>query len=304
MTTQQHLLYTCRQYRLLIAGSRKATPVMLERAAQAVERAKARGWAILVGDNPLGVDAAVVAACNRFNVNYVCFGISAKPRNQQIRTVQQGGLGRYLRVAGADYAARDRNMADVADQGLFIWNGESRGTAAGYAYMQQLGKPADRLTFAVQRPAQPPANDESATQPAKPTTALVEVFLDTTASEDAHQGNYGFRALDGAGHLLYQKQAALPTIPATSADDAKMRLLAHALEHLNGRVKGNQAAYTLRIVQSSRNVEGWLSRGWKRNAASVVQMASALDSLLKRFPQVEWVKQPRTQVTAALGSIC
>jgi hypothetical protein len=144
MTTHQHLLYTCRQYRLLIAGSRQATPVMLERAAQAVERAKARGWAILVGDNPLGVDAAVVAACNRFHVNYVCFGISAKPRNQQIRTVQQGGSGRYLRVAGADYAARDRNMADVADQGCS--SGMNRAHRSRVRHMQQFGKPADRLT--------------------------------------------------------------------------------------------------------------------------------------------------------------
>src|SRR5258708_282092 len=46
----QNPVYTVRQFRLLISGSRKATPPMLTAAFKAVERAKANGWSILVGD--------------------------------------------------------------------------------------------------------------------------------------------------------------------------------------------------------------------------------------------------------------
>ena len=83
-------LYTVRQYRLFISGSRQATPAMLQTAYKAVERAKANGWAVLVGDAQ-GVDAAVIETCNALQVNYVCFGISAKPRNRFIAKLSAVG---------------------------------------------------------------------------------------------------------------------------------------------------------------------------------------------------------------------
>src|SRR5262245_54002635 len=106
-------IYTCRQYRLLIAGSRSATSEMLAKACQAVERAKVNGCAILVGDAE-GIDSAVIAACNKLQVNYVCFGISQRPRSTTYTDIKNGGTGRYIRVASQnhpDYAARDRYMA-------------------------------------------------------------------------------------------------------------------------------------------------------------------------------------------------
>src|SRR5450631_1891991 len=134
MSTQSNPVYNARQYRLLIAGSRQASTVMLQKAAQAVERAKVNGWAVLVGDAD-GVDSAVIAACNQFEVNYLCCGISPKPRAATFLSVQQGGSGRYLRVGSPkayDYTARDRYMVDLADRGLFIWNQVSKGTLVGY----------------------------------------------------------------------------------------------------------------------------------------------------------------------------
>jgi hypothetical protein len=45
------------------------------------------------------------------------------------------------------YAVRDRYMADQAARGVFIWNGESDGTKASYAYMTERGKTAHLATF-------------------------------------------------------------------------------------------------------------------------------------------------------------
>ena len=45
--------------RLLVTGSRKATPAMIEYARKAVSRARERGWEVIVGDAS-GVDAAVM----------------------------------------------------------------------------------------------------------------------------------------------------------------------------------------------------------------------------------------------------
>jgi hypothetical protein len=95
MSNDKPLVYSCRQYRLLVAGSRQATNAMFHAACKAVERAKANGWAIHVGDAK-GVDAAVVAACNELNVNYVCFGLGNNPRNPH---VVESTTGRYWRVA-------------------------------------------------------------------------------------------------------------------------------------------------------------------------------------------------------------
>src|SRR5262245_14533811 len=237
MSDNNDLVYTCRQYRLFIAGSRQPNAAMLQAARKAVERAKANGWAIHVGDAD-GVDAAVMAACNILGVNYVCFGLGERPRNPH---VIGSATGRYWRVAphkAKDYAARDRLMADCSDRGLFIWNGQSKGTAAGHAYMQQLGKPVDLLTFGAKAQPEgqtPPA--KSADKPGVPHPAVVEVLLDISAAATGLHGMFGLRALDDSGNVLYQKQVEAPQIDATAADYAKMQLLIQALDALKLRLK-------------------------------------------------------------------
>lgn len=47
---------------VLIAGSRKATAEMLDYARRVVRRAHQRGFTIMVGDNPKGVDIAACAS--------------------------------------------------------------------------------------------------------------------------------------------------------------------------------------------------------------------------------------------------
>jgi len=296
---------SCRQYRLLIAGSRKATDAMLHKARQAVERAKANGWCVLVGDAD-GIDTAVIAACNEQQVNYICFGIDAKPRSTAFSSVKDGGTGRYMRVASQhpyDYAMRDRHMAELADRGLFLWNGESKGTKAAYDYMQTLHKPVDLLTFGAPRSTadstakQPPAPK----QPPKPAT--VEIIIDAALDTDTMVGTFGLRALDDKGGVLYQKRVPVSPINENTADYARLVILIQALACLKQNLKSDSAGYALRVVQTSKNIEGWLHHGWKRNASRVQELTSTVDDLLKHFPVTEWVKMPRPQITALLTQI-
>ncbi len=137
---------------VMIAGSRYATRPMLDYARKVVRRAHAKGYTILVGDHPKGVDRAVVEECRRLRAKVIVAGISHRPRN--------GGCshGSYIRVdrdtyraMGGDwlnaYTARDRWMVDNATLGVFIWNGESRGTKQGHDYMVSRGKEAHLVTF-------------------------------------------------------------------------------------------------------------------------------------------------------------
>ena len=50
---------------VLITGSRDASPEMLAYARRAVQRTHRLDWTVLVGDNPKGIDLAVVRECRR-----------------------------------------------------------------------------------------------------------------------------------------------------------------------------------------------------------------------------------------------
>ena len=137
---------------VLIAGSREATREMLDYARRAVRRAHERGYTVLAGDNPKGVDMAVVRECRRLKTPVIVAGPNSFPRN--------GGCkhGSYVRIDRDTYPAasgyrlnrytvRDRWMADTARIGLFIWNGDSPGTKAGYDYMVSRSKEAHLIKF-------------------------------------------------------------------------------------------------------------------------------------------------------------
>jgi len=137
---------------LLIAGSRYSTRAALDYARRAVQRAHQLGWTILVGDNPKGIDRAVVQECRRIKAKVIVAGIANIPRN--------GGCwhGGYVKItrdlyrsAGGDllngYTTRDRWLVDSCQRGLFIWNGDSPGTKLGYTYAVQRGKEAHLINF-------------------------------------------------------------------------------------------------------------------------------------------------------------
>ena len=136
---------------ILIAGSRDASAEMLNYAHRVVRRAHQLGWTIVVGDNPLGVDMTVVRECRRLRAKVIVAGTANFPRNG-------GKHGEYVKVerdlyrcAGggllSGYAVRDRWMVDNCQRAIFIWNGDSPGTKAGYNYALTRGKQAHLITF-------------------------------------------------------------------------------------------------------------------------------------------------------------
>lgn len=129
-------------YRLLITGSRNATPAMLRMAYSAVEHAKANGWHIIVGDAD-GIDKQVIDACCQLDMPFAIYGITSSPRN----LCCGHHIFNYQRMPG-DYLARDRTMAHLCNRVFAIWNGTSRGTKYTYDYVRNLGKPGDIRRFA------------------------------------------------------------------------------------------------------------------------------------------------------------
>lgn len=140
---------------LMIAGSRTATSQMLDYARRAVRHAHDRGYTVIFGDNPNGVDMAVVRECRRLKTPVIVAGPSNFPRN--------GGCkhGQYVMIHPDTYCAangrrlnrytvRDRWLADTAQIGLFIWNGASPGTKAGFDYMIRRGKDAHLINFSAE----------------------------------------------------------------------------------------------------------------------------------------------------------
>lgn len=137
---------------VLIAGSRTATSQMLAYTRRAVRRAHEQGYTIVVGDNPKGVDMAVVRECRRLKTPVIVAGISNYPRNGGCKHGNYVKVHRDLyRASGGRllnrYTVRDRWMADTAQIGLFVWNGDSPGTKAGFDYMNERGKDAHLINF-------------------------------------------------------------------------------------------------------------------------------------------------------------
>jgi len=137
---------------LMIAGSRYSTREALEYARRIVLRAHQLGYTIIVGDNPKGVDMAVVQECCHLNVNVLVVGITNFPRNRGCPHGSYVKIERDIyRAAGGylldHYHTRDRWMVDSATLGMFIWNGDSQGTKTGYDYMLSRHKEAHLVTF-------------------------------------------------------------------------------------------------------------------------------------------------------------
>ena len=140
-------------------------------------------------------------------------------------------------------------------------------------------------------------------------TQMVEILI--TVAQDAESklydgdpkfsGEYILRALDADGVLLSKSHVTLTDLAVTTSDYARLVTLQAALQRLHVKLCGGMAPYTLRVVQSSKNVDGWLARGWKRNAGTVKELAGTVDTLLKPFPRREFIQLPRTELDARLS---
>jgi len=84
-----------------------------------------------------------------------------------------------------------------------------------------------------------------------------------------------------------------------TSDYARLLTLRAALERLHSKLRGDQAGYALRVVQASNNVDGWLSRGWKRNTDLVKEFprdVQRVEGKVKRvFPEREKPGFPRVR---------
>ena len=127
--------------RLLITGSRDATPEMMDYAHRLVIYARDKGWHIIVGDAE-GIDAKVIYDCATYNVPFVVYGITANPRH--------GGLAarlHYIQVDEQSFLGRDRYMVKMCSRCMAIWNGRSRGTKYTYDYAVAQSKKAEMRQF-------------------------------------------------------------------------------------------------------------------------------------------------------------
>lgn len=137
---------------VMIAGSRSSSRDMNHYARRVVRRAAQLGHVVVVGDNPKGVDLAVVQACRHFKAKVVVVGVANFPRNGgckhgsylKVERDTYRGMGGNLLDA---YTVRDRYMADMSQLGVFVWDGRSPGTKRGHDYMASRGKQAHLITF-------------------------------------------------------------------------------------------------------------------------------------------------------------
>jgi len=139
---------------IMIAGSRYANREALDYARRVVRRVHQLGHTIIVGDNPKGVDMAVVQECRRLKAKVLVVGVTNNPRNGGCSHSSYVKVERDIyRAAGGHlydrYHVRDRWMVDNSQRGVFIWNGDSKGTKAGYDYMVSRQKEAHLMTFAL-----------------------------------------------------------------------------------------------------------------------------------------------------------
>ena len=129
--------------KVLIAGSMVMKNAGIIFAKACVRWALERGHTVVVGDNPLGVDKAVISECDILNVPHEVYW------TEKLRYSRRSSLCYKVHVADfrGRHTLRDRHMCELADIGIFIWNGDSHGTLKGYDYMKSLGKDAHLRKF-------------------------------------------------------------------------------------------------------------------------------------------------------------
>lgn len=137
---------------MMIAGSRQATDEMLECAQACVQFAFIHQHRIVVGDNPKGIDAYVVSKCAEMLIPCTIVGINP-PCGDACEYLafpaRNGALNKraFYVCKGKTYTERDRLMVDMVNFGVFIWDGRSPGTIAGYNYALSVRKVATLYNF-------------------------------------------------------------------------------------------------------------------------------------------------------------
>ena len=141
-------------------------------------------------------------------------------------------------------------------------------------------------------------------------THTVEILI--TVAQDAASklydvepkftGQYVLRALNANGAVLHEARVNVNDLDVTTSDCARLLTLQAALKRLHGKLTDGKGWYALRVVQSSKNVDGWLDKGWKRNAETVKACADAVDTLLKPFARREFIKLSREELDERIAT--
>ena len=125
--------------RVLITGSRQASPQMLAKVEEVVQWVKQQGHTVLVGDAP-GVDAHVRVCAEALSVPTTVYGTYSRLRGRR-RSHEQ------VVVVPEDYTVRDRLMAQACDLCVAVWNGRSPGTRLTFEHARRLGTRGIVRTF-------------------------------------------------------------------------------------------------------------------------------------------------------------
>jgi len=135
---------------------------------------------------------------------------------------------------------------------------------------------------------------------------LITVAQDATSKlyegEPKFTGEYVLRALDAQGVVLHEAHVTVTDLDVTTSDCARLVTLQTALKRLHSKLADGKAWYALRVLQSSKNVDGWLDKNWKRNAETVKACASVVDTLLKPFAHCEFIKLSREELDERIAT--
>jgi hypothetical protein len=118
--------------KVLMTGSRQATPAMLAKVEDVVLWVKRQGYALLVGDAP-GVNAHARVCADALGVPTTVFGAYGRLRGR--RRAHEAVI-----VIPEDDRVRDRLMAQRCDLCVAVWHGRSRGTKDTFESARRLGK--------------------------------------------------------------------------------------------------------------------------------------------------------------------
>ena len=119
--------------KILVSGSRginNLTPIFLELLNKFIEQ----GVEFILPDDP-GVAAQVQAYLASIDYRRVTIYVPLQltPRNN-VGQFEFKGAGRW-------YTDRDKAMCEMCDQGLFLWDGSSKGTYYNMYRLKKSGKP-------------------------------------------------------------------------------------------------------------------------------------------------------------------
>jgi hypothetical protein len=139
---------------MLIAGSMKASPRMEQYAVSVTKRAMEKRHFIIVGDNPQGVDRIVAETLIEAEYkDWIVTSVAGEIPRSMKSIVTGKPVGSTHRFE--DYHERDVVMCNMADEGMFIWDGQSKGTVAGFEYMKSQNQTAYLADFSQMNGGQP-----------------------------------------------------------------------------------------------------------------------------------------------------